>query len=150
MKNFTIGSDPECFIIDESKNNKIISSVGIIPGEKGNAYKPEGLQDGFGLEPDNILAEFNIPPTKLEDEEAFVGNMLKMKEWLVGFLKNINPNYNITSLASSLIDEDQLQTPEAQEIGCAPDYCVYTNKVNKKPSKFEDNRRTTGRVNALA
>ncbi len=61
LTNVTIGADPELFIVNE-KTGKIVSSIGLIPGEKGNAYK-EGMPEGFGLQIDNILAEFNVPPT---------------------------------------------------------------------------------------
>lgn len=145
MKNFTIGSDPECFIVNGT--GKIISSVGLIPGEKKNAYQPEDLPEGFGLEKDNILAEFNIPASNLYSD-AFVNNMITMKEWLRKYLKQLNSSYDILCQASATVEEDQLQTKEAQEIGCEVDFCVYTGGPNKKPKKFEDNIRTTGRMSA--
>lgn len=116
MKNFTIGSDPEALIIN-TKTNKLVSSIGLIPGEKGNPYRPEDLPEGFGLETDNVLVEFNIPPTPLYDEDAFVSNMIRMREWIRSFVKNIQPELDITHAASALFDDDQLQTKEAQEIG---------------------------------
>ena len=64
--NVTIGSDPELFIINK-KTNKVVSSIGLIPGEKGNPYRTKDMPEGFGLEIDNILAEFNpaaIPPPR--------------------------------------------------------------------------------------
>ena len=147
MTKFTIGSDPECFIVNDKK--KVISSIGLIPGEKGNPYRPEDLPEGFGLETDNILAEFNIPASDLFVGEIFVNNMLTMKEWLKNFLKEKNSTYDVLCQASAIIDEDQLQSKEAQEIGCMVDYNVYTERPNKKPKKFEDNIRTTGRMNAI-
>ena len=58
----TIGADPELFIVDN--NNKVISAVGLIPGEKGKPYVADDMPRGFGMEIDNILGEFNIPPGK--------------------------------------------------------------------------------------
>ena len=63
VRNITIGADPELFIID-SKTGKVVSSIGLIPGVKGEPYVGEDMPNGFGLETDNILAEFNIPPVK--------------------------------------------------------------------------------------
>ena len=55
FKNCTIGSDPEMFIVDTT-TNKVISAIGIIPGEKNNAFTEKTWAKGFGLEIDNILA----------------------------------------------------------------------------------------------
>ena len=115
MTKFTIGSDPECFIVNDKK--KVISSIGLIPGEKGNPYRPEDLPEGFGLETDNILAEFNIPASDLFVGKIFVNNMLTMKEWLRKYLKQLDSSYDILCQASATVEEDQLQTKEAQEIG---------------------------------
>lgn len=94
IKNYLIGSDPELFIVDASKDNKIISSIGLIPGVKGSAYRPEELPEGFGLQIDNILAEFNIPPTSIKGD--FVTSMIIMKDWIRKYVKSKNPNYDIT------------------------------------------------------
>ena len=63
LNNITIGADPELFLIN-TETGKVVSSIGIIPGEKGNPYRSKDMPKGFGLEIDNILAEFNIPPAK--------------------------------------------------------------------------------------
>lgn len=34
LSNITIGSDPECFIID-TRTDQVVSSIGMIPGKKG-------------------------------------------------------------------------------------------------------------------
>ena len=141
ISNVTIGTDPELFIYD-SFQNKVISSIGIIPGEKGRAFKPKGFKKGFGLQIDNILAEFNIPP--VTSKEEFVNNICKMKDYIDKFVKTINPNYTILCKASYRVDEDQLQSPEAKLFGCCPDYNVYTERVNEAPQGECTNLRTTG------
>ena len=67
----TIGADPELFIINE-KTNDVVSSIGLIPGIKGKPFEPKGYKKGFGIETDNILAEFNIPPA--ESKQEFINN----------------------------------------------------------------------------
>jgi hypothetical protein len=145
IDNVTIGSDPEMFIISGS-TGKVISSVGMIPGYKGDPWldeewkKPE--MRGFGLETDNILAEFNIPPvTKKED---FIKNLEYMKSYVRGFVKKINPDYDILCAASMLVDEDQLQTDQAKEFGCSEDFNAYTEDVNPKPEGATTNLRSAG------
>lgn len=145
VENVTIGSDPEMFIVSES-TGKVISSVGMIPGYKGDPWLDEEWLKpgmiGYGLETDNILAEFNIPPvTKKED---FIKAHEYMKGYIRGFVKKINPDYNILCAASMLVDEDQLQSDQAKEFGCSEDFCAYTEDVNPKPEGTKTNLRSSG------
>ena len=141
IKEFTVGADPELFIYDTAKQ-KIISSDGIIPGEKGKPYRSEDMPEGFGLEVDNILGEFNIPPCTTK--EQWLHNINYMKDYIRNFVKKINPNYDILSIASAHIDEDQLQSDVARLFGCSEDYNVYTERVNEKPEGASTNLRSTG------
>lgn len=142
IKEFLIGSDPELFIVDKSKDNKIISSIGLIPGVKGHAYKPAELPEGFGLQIDNILAEFNIPPTCYKED--FIAHMMVMKDYIRDYVKSKNPNYDICCKASALVDEDQLQSDEAKLFGCSPDYNAWLGEQNPRPQGDTTNLRTTG------
>lgn len=136
----TIGADPELFIVDN--NNKVISAVGLIPGEKGNPYVADDMPKGFGIEIDNILGEFNIPPAT--SKQSFITNINYMKNYIDNFVKQINPNYGIQCIASRMVDDDQLQSDEAKLFGCMPDYNVYTEKKNKKPNAKNQNLRSAG------
>ena len=71
VTNITIGADPELFIIN-TKTNKIVSAIGIIPGEKGKPYTKNMEPGGFGVEIDGILAEFNIPPCTTKDDFGYM------------------------------------------------------------------------------
>lgn len=141
IQNYLVGADPELFICDASKD-KIISSIGLIPGVKGKAYRPAELPEGFGLQIDNILAEFNVPPTR--DKNDFVNNMEVMKNYIRDYVTAVNPHYTICCKASAMIDDDQLDSPEAKEFGCSPDYNAWTEDVNPKPQGESTNLRTTG------
>lgn len=109
----TIGADPELFIVDN--NNKVISAVGLIPGEKGKPYVADDMPKGFGIEIDNILGEFNIPP--VTSKRGFITNINYMKNYIDNFVKQINPNYGIQCIASRMVDDDQLQSNEAKLFG---------------------------------
>lgn len=141
LQGLTVGTDPELFIMDRS-TGKVISAIGLIPGEKGDAYKPEHLPDGFGVQTDNILAEFNIPPVK--SREDFITNINVMKNFIRKFVQDINPNYDILCKASVRVDEDQLQSDQAKLFGCDPDYNAYTESQNPKPKGDITNLRSTG------
>lgn len=141
LKNVMLGSDPELFIINKNTGN-VVSSIGIIPGEKGNAYRSPDMPKGYGLQIDNILAEFNIPPTKKKIE--FVNSMNYMKEYIRNYVKKINPDLDIMNASSAYVDDSQLQSDEAKLFGCSVDYNAYTQKENPKPEGEKTNLRSSG------
>lgn len=114
IKNITIGADPELFIFN-TKTKTVVSSVGMIPGKKGNPWIDKSWANGFGLETDNILAEFNIPPCKTFND--FHGNIKFMKDFIRSFVQKVNPDYDIRCRASYLVPEDQLQSDQAKLFG---------------------------------
>lgn len=140
ISSYTLGADPEFFVFNTGEN-RIISSDGIIPGEKGMPYT-KGLAEGFGIEVDNILGEYNIPPCNNKDE--WVNNHTFMLSWIRDFLAKINPCLSIKHASSAHIDEDQLQSDVAREFGCSADYNVYTEDINPKPNGANTNLRSTG------
>ena len=109
-----IGSDPELFIIN-TKTGSVVSSIGLIPGVKGAPWVDESWVKGYGLETDNILAEFNIPPAT--SCEAFVNSMEFMKDYIDKFVKSKNPDLGIAHKASAMVPDDQLQSEEAKLFG---------------------------------
>lgn len=141
IDNITIGADPELFIINE-KTKKVVSSIGLIPGEKGNPYKAEDMPNGFGLETDNILAEFNIPP--VDTCVSFINNIEYMKGYIDKFVKSKNPNLGILCTASRVVDASQLKSRQAQLFGCDVDYNAYTEAPNPKPEGSKTNLRSAG------
>ena len=64
----TIGTDPELFLRDE-RTGAVASVVGLIGGTKEEPLPMEGMREGFALQEDNVMLEFNIPPA--EDETQF-------------------------------------------------------------------------------
>lgn len=141
LNNLTFGADPELFIIN-TKTKKVVSAVGLIPGEKGNPWRSEDMPEGFGLETDNILAEFNIPPVK--DGISFVNNIQYMQNYIDRFVKAINPDLGIRCAASQVVPASELQSEQARMFGCNVDYNVYTQESNEKPCGEATNIRSAG------
>ena len=141
LRNITVGADPELFIINE-KTKKVVSAVGLIPGEKGNPWRSNDMPEGFGLETDNILAEFNIPPVR--DRLNFVNNIVYMQEYINKFVKNINPDLGILCIASKTVPVSELQSDQAKLFGCDVDYNAYTMSANPKPKGTSTNLRSAG------
>lgn len=139
LTNITIGSDPELFLINK-KTKKVVSAIGIIPGEKGNPYRSDDMPEGFGLEIDNILAEFNIPPVK--SKEDFIHAINYMKNYIKEFVQD--KNLDILCTASMIVNKNQLNSPEAKLFGCSVDYNAYTESPNPKPKGENTNLRSAG------
>ena len=134
LENITIGADPELFIYN-TDTKSVVSSIGIIPGEKGNPWTDPSWEPGYGLEIDNILAEFNIPPCTTKED--FINSIVFMKKYIRDFVKKINPSYDIRCRASYLVPEDQLQSKEAKLFGCSVDYNAYTEALKKAEVKHQ-------------
>lgn len=141
LTNVTFGADPELFINNE-KTGKVVSAVGLIPGEKGKPYRKKGMKKGFGMETDNILAEFNIPPTKNLDE--FRESILYMQDYIDKYVKAKNPDLGILCSASETVPDSELQSDQAKLFGCDVDYNVYTEDANPKPDGERTNLRSAG------
>ena len=141
LLNLTIGADPELFIIN-TKTKKVVSAVGLIPGKKGNPWKSDDMPEGFGLETDNILAEFNIPPVK--DGISFINNIQYMQNYIDRFVKAINPDLGIRCAASQVVPVSELQSEQARMFGCDVDYNAYTQEPNEKPRGEVTNIRSGG------
>jgi len=141
ITNVTIGADPELFIINE-ETKKVVSAIGLIPGEKGNPYKADDMPNGFGIETDNILSEFNIPPCT--SEVSFINSIEYMKQYIDKFVKSKNPKLGIMCTASALVPTSQLKSPQAKEFGCDIDFNAYTEEANPKPKGNRTNIRSAG------
>lgn len=139
-RRYTIGSDPELFIVNQ-KTNKVVSAIDKIPGHKEEPYR-EGLPEGFGLQTDNILAEFNVPP--VTNESDFIANIEFMKSYIDNKVKEINPNLGILCQASARVPAKELKHPQAREFGCSPDYCIYTTGPNTVTEASNTTLRSSG------
>lgn len=140
LNRVTIGSDPELFLFNK-KTKKVVSAIDKIPGSKEAPFR-EGLPEGFGLQTDNILAEFNIPPVKKESD--FVNCIEFMKNYIREIAKGIDENFDILCQASAKVPTKELAHPQAKEFGCDPDFCVYTEGPNEVGRAARTTLRSAG------
>jgi len=132
-----LGADPEVFIFTPLGEGEFISSIGMIGGTK---LEPRPLpKDGFYVQEDNVLLEFNIPPcdTVTGFVDALNYGLKACKELLPEF-------HGIRTQASAHFNEVQLNTPEANMFGCTPDKNAWTGKMNPPPDLPTDGLRTSG------
>lgn len=141
MTNVTFGTDPEMFIYD-TENQKVVSSIGLIPGEKEEPAPVEGLPEGFCIEKDNVLVEFTTPPANTTNELR--QHIETMMSFLDLYVKKLNSNYTVKAAASMECDPAILDNPIAQLFGCDPDFNAYTQTENPKPEGDKTNLRSAG------
>lgn len=137
INNWLIGSDIELFVQDR-KTREIISAEGFIRGTKDFPYKFDKSNRFFATSLDNVLAEFNIPPTN--KMELFLEYIRKSR----GYIDKILPKrYCTVAQPAALLDEKWLQTKAAKEFGCEADFNVWLGEKNEKP-EASGNLRSAG------
>jgi hypothetical protein len=132
------GADPELFLKD-SQTQLPVTSIGLIGGSK--SY-PRELGNGFALQEDNVTVEFNIPPC--EDIEKFKASINYVLEFLKAEVAQKGLELDISATKNFTVE--QLDHPQAQELGCEPDYNAWTNRVNKRPVAPETLRSSGGHI----
>lgn len=124
IANVLRGADPELFLRD--KNNFPVTSIGLIGGSK---QKPRQLGGGFALQEDNVAVEFNIPPAN--NKEQFISSLSFVLSHLEQELGKKDLFLDISPVA--MFTTEQLNHPQAQELGCEPDFNAWTQEVNPRP-----------------
>lgn len=115
----TIGSDPELFLRDQ-RTGQVRAAVGLIGGTKDKPVPVKG-HEGYFLQEDNVMVEFNIPPATTGSRFA--------RRILTG-LEVVNHVVRTTGLpleldigaCSRMFPPTELLTPQAQQFGCSPDF----------------------------
>lgn len=132
---FTIGCDPELFLVDEA--GKFKSVIGLLGGDK---WIPRMLtKDGHACLEDNVAVEFNIPPCN--SFEQFKKEVQATMEMVKGILP-ANLHYDQSSAVS--FPDDELACEQAWVFGCEPDYNAWTMEENPKPHSDDKNLRSAG------
>jgi len=121
IKNVTIGTDPELFLMNEQ---------GLVSAENkfgGTKSEPRPLpREGFFIQEDNVMVEFNIPPAKK------VQDLKDSIEYMLDYIQVGAQQFdcNINKLSSGRFDKKELATEQAQTFGCEPDFNAYTEEPN--------------------
>lgn len=133
---FTIGADPELFLVS-ADGKKYISSIGKIGGSKDCPAPIGGM---CAVQEDNVAVEFNIPPAanfeSFKSSIDFSLTTLKQKAEAL--------NLRIAIDASAEFDPDQLNTPAARVFGCDPDFNAWTHQQNPRPVASNKSLRSCG------
>lgn len=115
----TYGADPEFFLADA--RGRAVVAVGKIGGTKD---KPRMVGE-FGLQEDNVMAEFTIPPS------ARVGTMIEYARHGVSVtleaVHQAGHDLRLFSRPTALFALTTLEAagPQALQFGCSPDFDAY-------------------------
>lgn len=134
---FTIGADPELFLVS---NGDFKSSIGLVGGSKF-APRPLGERAGYFVQEDNVAVEFNIPPanTLAEFCDSIAYGVKKITEEVDKF--GVKPE----AIASALFPPTELASPAAQQFGCDPDFNAWKDgRRNPRPRAKSERLRSCG------
>lgn len=135
IKNIKLGADPELFL---TKDGEYISAEGLIGGSKN---EPKVISDeGHAIQEDNVMVEFNIPPSSTKQEFKDNINFVKLHLKTLAEVKGMN----IAIDASAELDPKYLQTEQAQMFGCEPDFNYYLKDFNPAPCAANKTLRSCG------
>lgn len=128
-----IGCDPEIFFRDR-QTGKFISAHDRIPGTKVDPFKVPG----GAIQVDGTAAEINIDPAMSIQE--FQGNVNRV----ITNLRERVPGVDLVYDPTVEFDRDYFESlpKETRELGCNPDFCAWTEKVNPSPDGDSTTMRT--------
>ncbi len=136
----TIGTDPECFLIDQS--GTYFSGHDLIKGTKARPYP---VKNG-AIQVDGVALEFNTAPARTKEEfTQYISDVLSS---LTAEYSKIRPDLTIAMTPTATFSREYFDTlPEsAVELGCTPDFNAYTGKENDPPSTTEPFRTGAGHI----
>ena len=132
MTKFTIGCDPELFLIKQ--DGTPLSAHGAVPGTK---KAPKPVASG-AIQVDGMALEFNTEPVDLgyhfdtfnRNINTVIQELKKAVKETKGFKTARFKIAPVQDFGQEIMDK----TPdEAKELGCDPDYCAYTGEPNPRP-----------------
>jgi len=140
----TFGADPEFFIEDVSSGD-VVSAIDVLKVDK---YDPIRLDEHTNLYYDNTMGEFTVrPATSKEDFIKSIGSSLSLiNDYLI---KESEGRFKIKIKASHEFDPRFMEHPEANKIGCNPEYDAW-DVCQIIPPDFSGARRSAGGHFAIA
>lgn len=121
MDKFTIGTDPEFFLVDRN-TGKMVSAI---PHIEGTKEEPKELPCGAGLQRDNVALEFaSTPADTVQDFVTSISDAFK------DIMIVVPKNLEMVAIPSANFEKDQLNDPEALRFGCDTDYDAWKLEAN--------------------
>lgn len=129
-----VGADPELFMRNPN-SGAFVSAHDRVPGTK---YEPFKVPNG-AIQVDGTALEFNIDPAQTVQE--FVHNIQSVRKTLESYV----PGFNVVAEPVAIYESAYWAyevPPEAQTLGCDPDYNGWTEDMNPSPNPKNPTMRT--------
>lgn len=138
MVNFTIGTDIEFFIKDPEGN--LVPSQGLL-GTEECGTKRNPIRTVYGtLQRDNVAVEFATPICNSCKEF-----LSAIRFGIINALNYLPHGYTLEAIPSANFQPYQLETAEAGQFGCDPDYSAWAGgRKNHKPRSNDKTLRSAG------
>lgn len=118
---FTFGADPEFFIAD-GRTGEPMPIVGLLGGTKA---KPRMVGD-YGVQEDNVMAEYTIPPLTSPSDMTAYAHMGRNATLGEVQMRVRNAIWHESCEAFFTLPVLRKAGPQAQQFGCSPDFDAYT------------------------
>jgi hypothetical protein len=118
-----VGADVEEFIVS-SEYGFIEPCVGVLPGTKQEPHQPPDMNEGFGIQEDNVMAEWNIPPAA--NYQYFDGHIQQIRDAVQRRLMSKGYELAVEVGAAHQFAPKHLLSDQAKTFGCDPDNDAYT------------------------
>jgi len=114
----TLGADPELFMVNRG-TDELIPSCGLLGGRKGAPVPIPGLDEpGFGMQEDNVMLEFNIPPAT--SWVTATDNVSKAMQYIeANVMAPLGAKMSDKCWAE--LTQEQTYMPQARVVGCSVD-----------------------------
>lgn len=138
---YSLGADPEFFLEAREKATgewqpQIV--CGLLGGTKDTPL-PLGIGKGFAVQEDNVMAEYNVPPSSRGDDLR-----RDVQRGLHAVLAKVRGMRASPKHAIDFPVEELLLHPGAMMFGCSPDFDAYNNGAAAPPINPETLVYTTG------
>lgn len=139
-----VGTDIELFLWDKARLIPI-PVVGMLGGTKKDPKPVPELGEGFAVQEDNVMVEFNVPPAATAAE--FANNVNVMVEYLRRLFAP--KGLDLVALPSMRFLPESLQSRQAQVFGCEPDFDAWNlveNEIDRSDLSLATLRTAGGHV----
>lgn len=131
----TLGTDPELFLRD-TRTGGVYPAIGLMGGTKEEPIPMAEMADGFAVQEDNVMVEYNIPAAT--SGQRFARRVRDGLLWINRVVRTTRKELDLDiGSCSRLFTHEQLSHPQAQTFGCSPDFNAHAQGQPCPPIKAE-------------
>lgn len=129
------GCDPEVFLYDTTTNYHV-PCVGLYPGTKDKPHKVAKSKYGLKIQEDGVTLEFNINP--VTSVSHFSTAIRSARTELANLVSKTTPNLSMVYAPYVRFRDEDLQSEQANTLGCDPDMRAWDRGSVRKPPSIKE------------